>query len=232
MIKITIKENIEKIEELIDISAKKTGRTKDDIKLIGVTKTIDVDKIREALDNGIRDIGENKIQELEWKIEELKDIPNYHMIGHLQTNKFKYIVGKTNLIHSLDRMSLVKEIDKRSKQNNLVTDVLLQVNIAREDSKFGLYKEDLLGFLEEVLSYKNIRIKGLMTMAPHTENEDLIRSVFRELNQLKKDIESRNYKELDMDYLSMGMTNDFQIAVEEGSNMVRVGSGIFGLRNY
>ncbi len=232
MIKITIKENIEKIEELVDISARKTGRTKDDIKLIGVTKTISVDKIREALDNGIRDIGENKIQELEWKIEELKDIPNYHMIGHLQTNKFKYIVGKTNLIHSLDRMSLVKEIDKRSKQNNLVTDVLLQVNIAREDSKFGLYKEDLLGFLEDVLSYQNIRIKGLMTMAPHTDNEDLIRSVFRELNQLKKDIETRNYKELDMDYLSMGMTNDFQIAVEEGSNMVRVGSGIFGLRNY
>lgn len=154
------------------------------------------------------------------------------MIGHLQINKVKYLIGKTKLIHSLDRISLVKELNKRSKAKDIVTDVLVQVNVAEEKSKFGLKTEEVLSFIEKVLDYNNIRIRGLMTIAPHTDDERELRNIFRNLYNLKEDIKLRNYSELSMDYLSMGMTNDYELAIEEGSNMIRVGTGIFGKRNY
>lgn len=154
------------------------------------------------------------------------------MIGHLQTNKVRHLIGKTRLIHSLDRMSLVKELDKRSKNADLITDVLVQVNVSNEKTKFGLKTDEVLQFIEKALEYKNIKIRGLMTMAPHIDDEKELRKVFRTLYEIKNDIKLRNYKELSMDYLSMGMTNDYEIAIEEGANMIRVGTGIFGTRNY
>ena len=172
------------------------------------------------------------MQELEKKIDAFKGDTNYHMIGHLQTNKVKYIIDKVKLIHSLDRMSLAKELDKQARKNDLVIDALVQVNVSEEESKFGLSVEEVLGFIEKVLKYKNVKIRGLMTMAPHTDDEKVLREVFRGLYNLKEEIIKQNYKELSMDYLSMGMSNDYKIAIEEGSNMVRIGRGIFGERNY
>lgn len=200
--------------------------------LIGVTKTIDIELVEESINMGLENIGENRVQELEKKMEKIGDKVNFHMIGHLQTNKVRKIINNISLIHSLERISLVKEIDKRAKNNNINIDTLLQVNVSEEESKFGLQISEVLPFIEKVLEYENINIKGLMTMAPHTDDKSIVRSVFRELYSLKEEIEKRNYKEVDMEYLSMGMTNDYEIAIEEGSNMVRIGTGIYGKRNY
>lgn len=231
-IKISIQSNIIMIEENIEKALKRSGREGEKVELIAVTKTVDVDKINEAIDTGILNIGENKVQELEKKYELIGDKINYHMIGHLQTNKVRNIIGKTKLIHSLDSISLAKEIDKRSKNNDMITDVLIQVNVAEEESKFGLKVDDVLHFVEEILDFKNIKVRGLMTIAPNTTDEILLRSVFRTLSNLKETISRKNYSDLSMDYLSMGMTNDYELAIEEGSNMVRIGSAIFGKRNY
>lgn len=232
MVEISIKDNIFNVEENIGNALKKSGRENETIKLIVVTKTIDIDRINEAIMAGASDIGENKVQELEEKYDIIGNTTNYHMIGHLQTNKVRNIIGKTSLVHSLNRMSLAKELDKRSKDNNIVTDVLIQVNVAEEESKYGFKVGEVLPFIEEILSFNNIKVRGLMTMAPFTDDQLIIRKVFRTLFNLKQDISSRNYDNLTMDYLSMGMTNDYEIAIEEGSNMIRVGSGIFGNRKY
>jgi len=231
-IKISIQNNIIAIQENIENALKRSGREKEKVELIAVTKTIGIDKIKEAIDVGILDIGENRVQELETKYNLIGNKINYHMIGHLQTNKVKNIIGKTRLIHSLDRISLAMELDKRAKNIDKVAEVLLQVNVAEEESKFGLKVEEVLHFIEEILSLNNIKVRGLMTVAPFTSDKILLRKVFRTLNVLKKDIESRNYGNLSMDYLSMGMTNDYELAIEEGSNMIRIGSAIFGKRNY
>lgn len=183
-----------------------------------------------VIDLGVKNIGENKVQDLAKRILDVGDRVNYHMIGHLQSNKVKDIINDIKLLHSLDSLSLAKELDKRSKINDKIVDVLIQVNVAEEDSKFGFKVEEVLPFIEQILKFENIRIKGLMTLAPYTEDEILLRNVFRTMSNLKIDISKRNYKNLSMDYLSMGMTNDYEIAIEEGSNMVRVGTGIFGLR--
>lgn len=197
-----------------------------------MTKTVDVETINKAIELGITDIGENRVQELEKKIDAIGDNVNYHLIGHLQTNKVRNIIDKVKLIHSLDRMSLVKELDKRAKMNDLTIDTLVQVNVAEEDSKFGLEVNQVLPFIEEVLKFDNIKIKGLMTIAPYTDDQILLRDIFRTMYKLKEKILNAKYENLSMDYLSMGMTNDYKIAIEEGSNMIRVGSGIFGERNY
>lgn len=209
----------------------KVGR-KDKVNLIAVSKTIDLDRINEAINLGVTDIGENKVQELTGKLEQLENKVNFHMIGHLQSNKVKYILNRVKLIHSLDRKSLAKEIDKRAKKMGIYVDTLIQVNVAEEDSKFGLKVEEVLPFIDKVLNYSNIRIRGLMTIAPHVDDEMELRKVFRTMVDVKEKILQENYKEISMDYLSMGMTNDYEIAIEEGSNMVRVGTGIFGKRNY
>ncbi|MDR7856408.1 YggS family pyridoxal phosphate-dependent enzyme [Tissierella sp.] len=230
--KISIENNINVIKENIYDSLKRSGRENDEVKLIGVTKTVDINRINEAIQSGILDIAENKVQELVTKYDIIGSKVNYHMIGHLQTNKVRNIIGKTKLVHSLDRISLGKELDKRSKMNEIVTEVLVQVNVAEEETKFGLKVEDVLYFIEEVLNLENIRVRGLMTIAPNTSDEKFLRTVFRTMFKLKEDISNRNYNNLTMDYLSMGMTNDYKIAIEEGSNMIRVGSAIFGSRNY
>lgn len=231
MFEISIKENIDIVNEKIQNSLDKVGRD-DKVNLIVVTKTIDIDRINEAIEAGATDIAENKVQELRTKLDEIQTDVNFHMIGHLQTNKVKYIFDRVKLIHSLDRMSLTKEIDKRARKLGISVETLIQVNVAEEESKFGLKVDEVLPFIEKTLNYPNVKIKGLMTMAPFTAEEKVIREVFRKMVDLKEKIKQQNYKELSMDYLSMGMTNDYEIAIEEGSNMVRVGTAIFGKRNY
>ena len=202
------------------------------MELIGVTKTVDVDRINEAISLGIKNIGENKVQELIEKMDIFKGRPNYHMIGHLQSNKVKYILENIHLIHSLDRISLAKEINKRAKTINKTIDCLIQVNISEEESKFGIKEEEVIPFIEKLLQYSYISIKGLMTIAPFTQEDKVIRKTFSGLYELNEKIKSRNYNDLDMNILSMGMTNDYKIAIEEGSNMIRIGTAIFGKRNY
>ncbi len=208
----------------------KVGR-KDKVKLIAVTKTQELQDVKDIIELGINDIGENKVQDMVKRVEDLGDTVNYHMIGHLQTNKVKDIIGSTKLLHSLDRLSLAKELNKRCKMQDKIIEVLIQVNVAEEKSKFGLKVEEVIPFIEQIISFENIKVRGLMTMAPFTEDEILLRSVFRTMYKLKEDISKKNYNNISMDYLSMGMTNDYEIAIEEGSNMVRVGTGIFGNRN-
>ncbi len=222
---------MEEINDRINLALEKAGR-KDTVELVAVTKTVPVERIIEALDMGVVDIGENKVQELIEKMEILEERPRYHMIGHLQSNKVKYIVDRIHLIHSLDRVSLAKEIDKRAKASDHIVDTLIQVNIAKEESKFGMMEADVLPFIEKVLKLENIRIKGLMTIAPFTDDEAILRKTFSGLYNLSERIKSENYNGLDMNILSMGMTNDFEIAIEEGSNMIRIGTGIFGNRDY
>ena len=227
-----IKDNLKVVEVNIENALKRAGREGESVKLITVTKTIDLDRINEAIDGGSIDIAENRAQELEEKHGIIGDKAKFHMIGHLQTNKVRNIIGKTDLIHSLNRISLAKELNKRSKANDIVTDVLIQVNVAEEESKSGFKVNEVLPFIESILDFKNIKVRGLMTMAPHTDDEEILREVFRTMFNLKNDITKRNYKDLTMEYLSMGMTNDYEIAIEEGSNMVRIGSAIFGERKY
>lgn len=231
MITIHIKENLLYINEKIDQALKNSGRDTD-VKLIAVTKTVDLISIEDAISYGIKNIGENRVQELVPKMENLKDKVQYHMIGYLQSNKVKYIIDNIDLIHSLDRISLAKELEKRAKQRDITVDTLIQVNVAEEESKSGLKLEEVVPFIEKILGYENINIKGLMTIAPYTDDRKLLRQIFRTMENLRQDIISRKYKNVSMEYLSMGMTNDFDIAIEEGSNMIRVGTGIFGKRNY
>lgn len=221
-----------RVKENIESALIASGRNKDDIILVGVTKTVDVDSINEAISYGLENIGENKVQEIMDKYDKIKGNVNWHMIGHLQTNKVKYIIDKVDLIHSLDRMSLAKEINKRAESENIIKDVLIQVNIAEEETKFGLKKEEVIPFIESILDFKNIRIKGLMTIAPFSENPEEVRFVFRDLRNLGYEIEKRNYENLEMKYFSMGMTNDYKVAIEEGANIVRIGTAIFGKRVY
>src|SRR5699024_6999342 len=216
----------------IQKTLERCGRSSEKINLIGVTKTIDVETVKDSIDYGIKNIGENRVQELEKKIDEIGTKVNYHMIGHLQTNKVRKIIDKVSLVHSLERMSLAKELNKRTKMNDLVIDTLLQVNISEEESKFGLRVSEVVPFIERILEFEHINIRGLMTIAPHTDDESVVRGVFRELYNLKEEIEKRKYKDNKKNYLSMGMTNDYKIAIEEGSNMLRIGTGIYGKRNY
>lgn len=228
-----IKENLNYIRNNIKKSTEKSNRKENDVMLLAVTKTVDVDAIQEVIDNGITNVGENKPQELARKYDVLGDKVNWHLIGSLQTNKVKYIIDKVYMIHSLDREVLCEEIQKRAEKINRTINCLVQVNISKEESKHGLEQEDVLAFIENVSKkYKNIRIRGLMTMAPFTEDEKTVRSVFKGLKDLSINIEQKNIPNVSMEYLSMGMSNDYEIAIEEGSTIVRVGTSIFGERNY
>lgn len=228
-----IRENIESIRKRIADAAKRAGRDADEIKLIAVTKTVDVDKVEEAIAADALDTGENKPQELARKYEVLGDKIRWHQIGSLQTNKVKYIIDKVCMIHSLDREGLAEEIDKRASKIGRVIDCLVQVNISGEESKHGMSREEVEPFVRLVAEkYPNIKIKGLMTMAPFDAERDEIRKVFRDLKVLSDEINNMNIGNVEMKELSMGMTNDFEIAVEEGATMVRVGTAIFGKRNY
>lgn len=227
----SIEKNLEEVLEKIRISEKKSISS-EKVQLITVTKTHGIDIIEKAIDLGVTDIGENKVQELKDKMDFFKDRVNYHMIGTLQSNKVKYIYDKVKLIHSLDRISLAKEIDKRAKEKGIVVECLVQVNISNEDNKGGVNLCDTRHFIDSILDFKNLKVMGLMGMARNTTDELEIRNSFRSLYKLKEQIKNENIQELEMKYLSMGMSSDFEIAIEEGSNMVRIGSSIFGKRNY
>lgn len=223
--------NIAALRQRIAIAAEQAGRKPEEIELIAVTKTVDVPRIREAMAEGITSLGENRVQELTAKYEEVGPEANWHLIGHLQTNKVKYIVDKVALIHSLDRMSLARELSKRAQAISRVVPVLVQVNIAEEESKFGLYRDEVIPFIEDVRSMAGLKIQGLMTIAPLTGDPEEVRPVFRSLKELAVEIGNMGFPEVEMRYLSMGMTNDFEVAIQEGANMIRVGSGIFGERS-
>lgn len=229
----SVKENLDIVREKIKNSCTVSNRKIDEVTLLAVTKTVDVDKVLEAIENGVTDVGENKPQELARKYEVIGDKVNWHLIGSLQTNKVKYIIDKVYMIHSLDRIALCEEIQKRAEKIDKTINCLVQINISKEESKHGIYKEDAIDFIKEVANnYNNIKIKGLMTMAPFTENKDEVRKVFRGLKELAVEIDKLNINNVSMEYLSMGMSNDYEIAIEEGSNIVRVGTSIFGARNY
>lgn len=228
----SIKDNIMSIKQNINDITKESNR-QEDVNLMAVTKTVDVDKVLEAIDAGITDIGENKPQELARKYEVIGDKVRYHLIGTLQTNKVKYIIDKAYMIHSLDRIALCEEIQKRAEKIDRIINCLVQVNISKEESKHGLEEELVIDFIKEVSSnYKNIHIKGLMTMAPFIDDEEEIRKVFRGLKKLSLQIKDLNLPNVEMDTLSMGMSHDYKIAIEEGATIVRVGTSIFGQRNY
>ena len=226
-----MEENLKRVREEIEKS-REHSVTGEEVKLIAVTKTHGVDAIEEAIKLGVTDIGENKVQELTEKMDIIGDKVRYHMIGNLQSNKVKYIYRDVALIHSLDRLSLAKEIEKRAEQTDHIVPCLVQVNIGDEASKGGLAYDGVLPFLESILDYEHIKVEGLMAIAPNVEDEAYLRKLSRKMFALKEDIERRRYEGVHMNHLSMGMSNDFTIAIEEGANMVRVGSRIFGKRHY
>ena len=227
-----LKENLELVQNKIDMACAKAGRNVEDITLIAVSKTKPLADIEELITCGCTEFGENKVQELVDKYENVSTKVNWHLIGHLQTNKVKYIVDKVSLIHSVDSLKLAKEIEKEAIKKNVCVDILVQVNVANEDTKFGLDTSQVLQLVEDISLLSHVKIKGLMTIAPYVENPEDNRGYFKELKQLLLDIKSKNIDNVDMSILSMGMTNDYEVAIEEGATMVRVGTGIFGERNY
>lgn len=227
-----IKENLEEIIEKIDQAARKSGRTKDDITLVAVTKTLPNEVVQAAVEAGLIELGENKVQEIMNKFPIITGSPHWHLIGHLQTNKVKYIIDKVTMIHSVDSLRLAEEISKRAVNADIVMPILVQVNVADEASKFGLSVDEVHHLVSEIAELPNIRIKGLMTIAPNIENDDALRKYFTKMNDIFETLKKTMYNKVDMVYLSMGMTNDYELAIEEGSNLVRIGTGLFGARNY
>ena len=217
------------IKENLDIIR---NNLKEDVLLCAVTKTHTAMEINEAIDAGVTDIGENKVQEILDKYDKVKPV-RWHMIGHLQTNKVKYIIDKVDLIHSVDSMKLAKEIDKRAKQHDKVMDILIQVNSAQEESKFGISTDETKNMIMDILeNCENIRIRGLMCIAPFAENPEDVRGYFAEVKKQYDEFGKINHERLDFKYLSMGMSHDYIVAMQEGANLVRVGSAIFGSRVY
>lgn len=226
-----IEKNLESIRQNIKNSALKIGKAEKDIILLGVTKTIDTNKINILKNLGVSNFGENKAQELLAKYNEI-DNCNWHFIGHLQTNKVKQIIDKVSLIHSVDTLKLAEEINKKAKEINKKMDILIEINIANELSKNGIKCEDAENFAKNLLQFPNLSLKGLMCVAPFVENPQHNREFFKKMKNLFIDINEKNKHNICMDYLSMGMTNDYTVAIEEGANIVRIGTGIFGERNY
>lgn len=227
-----ILENITNVRKNIEKACEKAGRNASEVTLVAVSKTKPVSMLKEAYAAGCREFGENKVQELCDKYEVLEHDIKWHMIGHLQTNKVKYLIGKTTLIHSVDSYKLACEIEKQAAKKDCIMDILVEINIAEEDTKFGVSKEEVLALVRQIAALPHIRIKGLMTVAPYVENPEENRLFFRNIKQLSVDIGQQNIDNVSMDILSMGMTGDYMVAIEEGATIVRVGTGIFGERNY
>lgn len=229
----SIKENIDGILERAATAARRSGRSPEDVKVIAVSKTVDAQRAREAVEGGLINLGENRVQELVNKYEQLSDIDvKWHLIGHLQRNKVKYIIDKVVLIHSLESLDLAKEINKRALQHSMTANVLIELNIGQEESKFGLNEDSVYDFVKSMEQFANIKVLGLMTVAPFSENPEDVRWVFRKMKEIFDKISEMKLANTEMKYLSMGMTNDFEIAIEEGANMVRIGTAIFGKRMY
>jgi pyridoxal phosphate enzyme (YggS family) len=225
-------ENVLEVEKKIQAACDRAGRSRDEVTLIAVSKTKPVSDIEEVLTTGIRDFGENKVQELTDKYAVLPTDIRWHMIGHLQRNKVKYIIDKVAMIHSVDSLRLAEQIEQEAYKANTTVDVLIEVNVAEEASKFGTTCEASIELVKAVARLPHLHVKGLMTIAPFTDDPEENRIYFKKLKQLSVDIKSKSIDNVCMDELSMGMTGDYEVAIEEGATMVRVGTGIFGERNY
>lgn len=225
-------DNIENIRQRIRAAAERSGRSPEDILLVAVSKTVSTDVMEAALQKKVFHFGENRVQELLQKYDILGERCKWHLIGRLQTNKVKYIIDKVQMIHSLDRMELAEEIQKRAYAANRIVDCLVQVNISGEETKAGVEPAELIPFLRKVSQFENVRIKGFMTIAPPADNPEDVRWVFRSLKKIAVDIAWEKIDNIAVQYLSMGMSHDFETAIEEGANIVRIGSSIFGSRQY
>lgn len=227
-----ITENLKEVEEKIQKACLRSGRDPKEVTLIAVSKTKPISMIEEVYKEGIRDFGENKPQELREKYDSMSKDIKWHMIGHLQRNKIKYVIDKACMIHSVDSIRLAQAIEEEAAKKNRMIPILLEINIAREESKFGFMKEEIYDALEIISKLPHLKIEGLMTIAPFVENAEENRVHFKNLRKLYVDIKQKNIDNVNMCNLSMGMTGDYEIAIEEGATFVRVGTGIFGERNY
>ena len=227
-----LKENLESVEARIQAACNRAGRKREEVTLIAVSKTKPVSMLQEAYDLGVRIFGENKVQEIRDKYEALPKDIEWHMIGHLQTNKVKYIVDKVKLIHSVDSLKLAETIEREAEKRSCTADILLEVNVAGEESKFGMKADEVLPFYDRLSQYSHINVRGLMTIAPFVDNPEKNRTIFADLHKLYVDIKEKNIDNDTVNILSMGMTNDYEVAIEEGATMVRIGTGIFGARDY
>lgn len=227
-----IKENIQDIRSRIENSAKKSGRNPKEIKLVAITKTVEVERIKEAIQFGVEIIGENRVQEADLKFDQITEKVEKHLVGHLQTNKAKKAVELFDLIQSVDGEHIAGDISRRACQSGKVMDVLVEVNTSEEKTKFGVEPEQALPLIDMISKLDGIHVKGLMTIGLFSDNPEDTRPCFKKLKMLFEEIKRINIPNVEMCYLSMGMTNDFEVAIEEGSNMVRIGTGIFGLRNF
>ena len=225
-------ENLQQVNANIEKACAAVSRDPGEVTLVAVSKTKPVSMLQEAYDAGARVFGENKVQELCDKFEHIKSPVHWHMIGHLQTNKVKYLVDKVCLIHSVDSLKLARQISKEAEKKQVECDVLIEVNVAQEESKFGITTDETLALIREVAVLPHVHIKGLMTIAPFVDDPEENRPVFRSLYELSKTVAKEQIPDVSMEILSMGMTNDYMVAIEEGATMVRVGTGIFGERNY
>ncbi len=221
--------NIARLQERIAAAARRSGRRPEEITLVAVTKTIPLERIQEAIKAGIRELGENRVQELLAK-QPLISGANWHFIGHLQRNKARQVVDKVTMIHSVDNLELARALDRRATAAGRRVDILLEVNVAGEESKFGLVPAAVIPFIREVAGLSGLNIQGLMTVAPLVEDAEAVRPVFRRMAALQRQVEELHLAGVEMRYLSMGMTNDFEVAIEEGANIVRIGTAIFGFR--
>ena len=225
-----VKENLMEVRKHMEEACRRAGRNVDEVTLIAVSKTKPVEMLMEAYEAGARDFGENKVQEILEKRPEIPEDARFHMIGHLQRNKVRQVIDKVVLIHSVDSLRLAEQIETEAEKKDLHVDILLEVNVAREESKYGFFLEEVEDALKKISQYYHLTVKGLMTIAPYVENPEENRDIFKKLYQLFIDIKSKNIDNGTMSVLSMGMTGDYQVAIEEGSTMIRVGTGIFGAR--
>ncbi|MCI9050965.1 MAG: YggS family pyridoxal phosphate-dependent enzyme [Lachnospiraceae bacterium] len=225
-------ENLGQVEKRIEEACKKGKRKREEVTLIAVSKTKPVSMIETIYQAGVREFGENKVQELCEKYELMEKDIHWHMIGHLQRNKVRQVIEKAYLIHSVDSLRLAQQIEQEAAKLEKTVSILVEVNVAKEASKFGIMLEETENFLKEISAFKHISVQGLMTTAPFVENPEENRIYFRKLYQLSVDMKRKNIDNINMQFLSMGMTNDFEVAIEEGANIVRIGTGIFGERNY
>ncbi len=225
-----VREQYWEVEERIRQACLRAGRKREEVTLVAVSKTKPLSMLLEAYEAGARNFGENKVQEILEKSPGMPEDARFHMIGHLQRNKVRQVIGKTVLIHSVDSLRLARQIEEESARAGVVTPVLLEVNVAREESKFGFFTEEVERALEEIAIFSHIMVKGFMTIPPFVENPEQNRKVFQDLFQLSVDIASKNIDNMSMDVLSMGMSGDYEVAIEEGATIVRVGTSIFGHR--
>lgn len=225
-----VMENLMEVRKNMEKACRRAGRDPKEVTLIAVSKTKPLSMLQEAYEAGARDFGENKVQEILEKYPGMPADAKFHMIGHLQRNKVRQVIDKVCLIHSVDSIRLAEQIEAEAEKKNLQVDILLEVNVAREESKYGFFLEDLENAVIQISKFSHIRIKGLMTIAPFVENPEENRDIFQKLNHFFIDMKSKNIDNVSMSVLSMGMTGDYQVAIEEGSTMIRVGTGIFGAR--